>query len=178
MRRKTIYLAGGCYWGTEKYVSNIFGVLDTEVGFANGSVAAPSYAQVKHGDTGHAETVRVEYDADVLTLRELLELFYRIIDPTALDRQGPDCGHQYRTGVYYADVEDEAIIRASLRALQLSVDKPVVVECLPLACFYPAEEAHQQYLDKHPGGYCHVPFAQIAAVKSWRTGNPTNEENG
>lgn len=177
MKRKTIYLAGGCYWGTEKYVSNIFGVLGTEVGFANGSVAAPSYAQVKHGDTGHAETVRVVYDADVLKLRELLELFYRIIDPTTLDRQGPDRGHQYRTGIYYTDAEDEAVIRASLRTLQSSVDKPVVVECLPLACFYPAEAAHQQYLDKNPGGYCHVPFAQIAAVKSWRPGDPTDGEN-
>lgn len=168
MNRKTIYLAGGCYWGCEKYTANIYGVVETEVGFANGNTVAPSYEQVKHENTGHAETVRVVYDADVLTLSELLELFYKIIDPTSVDRQGHDTGHQYRTGVYYVDAEDEPVIRASLEALGHTLDAPVAVECLPLEHFYPAEEYHQKYLDKNPGGYCHVPFAQINAVKDWR----------
>lgn len=168
MNTRTIYLAGGCYWGVQKYVSNIFGVLETEVGFANGQVEAPSYQQVKHGDTGHAETVRVVYDADRLRLEELLTLFYRIIDPTSVDRQGHDAGHQYRTGIYFTEAEDEPVIRASLAQLQASLAEPVAVECLPLACFYPAEEYHQRYLDKNPGGYCHVPFSQIEAVKAWR----------
>lgn len=168
MKNKTIYLAGGCYWGTEKYVSNIYGVKETEVGFANGNTVSPSYEQVKHENTGHAETVRVVYDADALTLDELLALFYRIIDPTAVDRQGHDIGHQYRTGVYFTDPEDEPVIRASLDRLGASLSKPVAVECLPLRHFYPAEEYHQKYLDKNPGGYCHVPFSQINEVKSWR----------
>lgn len=168
MSKKTIYLAGGCYWGAEKFVSNIYGVLETEVGFANGRVASPSYEQVKHGDTGHAETVRVVYDDDRLALPELLSLFYQIIDPTTVDRQGHDVGHQYRTGVYYVREEDESVIRASLEALEKTLSEPVRVECLPLECFYPAEEYHQKYLDKNPGGYCHVPFAKIEAVKAWR----------
>lgn len=161
---KTIYLAGGCYWGVQKYCDNIRGVVSTEVGFANGAVAAPSYAAVKVGDTGHAETVRVDYD-ESLDLRALLRLFFRIIDPTILDRQGHDVGNQYRTGVFFTDPEDEIVIHDELRRLQSQYDAPIVTECAPLRCFYPAEEYHQKYLDKNPGGYCHVPLREILWVK-------------
>ncbi len=165
MTQHMIYLAGGCYWGVEKYVSNIAGVQETEVGFANGHVDAPAYVQVKKGDTGHAETVRVVYDADALPLEKLLRLFFRIIDPTSFEQQGEDVGNQYRTGVYWTDAADEAIVRAELARLQMQYAKPLAVEACPLDCFYPAEEYHQQYLDKTPGGYCHVPWDMIHAVK-------------
>ena len=154
---KEIFLAGGCYWGVEKYLGNIHGVMETEVGFANGTVGSPSYEEVKHGDTGHAETVRVVYDDEQLPLPALLRLFYKIIDPTAVDRQGGDVGHQYRTGVYYSNEGDRPAVEASLAELQEAVrPRRVAVECLPLRCFYPAEEYHQKYLEKNPGGYCHI----------------------
>ena len=165
MNRKTIYLAGGCYWGVEKYTSSIRGVVETEVGFANGTVREPSYQQVKHGDTGHAETVRVAYDGDVLPLARLLSLFFRIIDPVSVNRQGEDVGHQYRTGIYWADEADAPVVDAALAALEKQVGQPLAVEHGPLSYFYPAEEDHQQYLDKNPGGYCHVPWDMIRWVK-------------
>ncbi|MGN0764765.1 MAG: peptide-methionine (S)-S-oxide reductase MsrA [Aristaeellaceae bacterium] len=165
MSRKTIYLAGGCYWGVEKYVSSIRGVVETEVGFANGTVREPSYARVCQGDTGHAETVRVAYDGDVLPLARLLSLFFRIIDPVSVDRQGEDAGNQYRTGIYWADEADAPVVDEALSALEQQMGQPLAVEHGQLRCFYPAEEEHQQYLDKNPGGYCHVPWDMIRWVK-------------
>ncbi|MBQ8556402.1 MAG: peptide-methionine (S)-S-oxide reductase MsrA [Clostridia bacterium] len=166
MNQRTIFLAGGCYWGVEKYVSNICGVLETEVGFANGHLDSPAYAQVKKGDTGHAETVRVVYDGDVLPLSTLLRLFFRIIDPTSFEQQGEDVGNQYRTGVYWTDGADEAVVGMALSQLQSQYDKPLVVEALLLDAFWPAEEYHQKYLDKNPTGYCHVPWDMIEWVKT------------
>ncbi len=163
---RTIYLAGGCYWGAQKYLDNVPGVLATEVGFANGHVAAPAYVQVKHGGTGHAETVRTVYDDAVIPLEKLLRLFFRIIDPTSFEQQGEDVGNQYRTGIYWTDAADEAVIRAELDKLQSVYSAPVAVEALPLDCFYPAEEYHQKYLDKTPGGYCHVSWDMIDWVKT------------
>ena len=164
MSGKVIYLAGGCYWGVEKYVSQIKGVISTKVGFANGNTAAPTYEQVKHEHTGHAETVKVTYDPERLPLKVLLKLFYEIIDPTLQDRQGEDIGHQYRTGVYYTDDIDRTIVQRSIKELQENTEGKVVVEAEPLKHFYDAEEYHQKYLDKHPGGYCHVPFEKIRWV--------------
>lgn len=163
---KTIYLAGGCYWGVEKYISEIFGVLSTEVGFANGDTENPTYQQVRYENTGHAETVKVEYDSEKLPLTALLNLFYKIIDPTSVDQQGEDIGHQYRTGVYFSDGEDETVIRASLLNLEKEVGQPLAVECCSLLQYYTAEEYHQKYLDKNPSGYCHVPFKMIQWVKT------------
>jgi methionine-S-sulfoxide reductase len=153
---KVIYLAGGCFWGTEKYLSLIPGVLRTEAGYANGETLNPSYEDVCRRGTGHAETVRVEYDPAVLELGDLLSFFYRAIDPTAINRQGADRGVQYRTGIYYVDEADCPVIRESLAGLQKAYDKPVVVEAAPLKNYCPAEEYHQKYLDKNPGGYCHI----------------------
>ena len=161
---KTIYLAGGCYWGVEKYMSNVPGVKETEVGFANGHVDAPAYVQVKKGDTGHAETVRVVYDDAVIPLDKLLRLFLRIIDPTSFEKQGEDVGNQYRTGIYWTET-DEAVVRRELSRLQAQYAAPIVVEACPLEHFYDAEEYHQKYLDKNPGGYCHVPLAEMLWVK-------------
>ena len=165
MNRRVIYLAGGCYWGVEKYLSSIPGVRETEVGFANGSTHHPTYQQVRWENTGHAETVRVCYDADELPLDKLLRLFFRIIDPLSVDKQGEDEGHQYRTGIYHTDEADAPVITAELKKLSSQLGAPLAVENCPLQHFYSAEEYHQKYLDKNPGGYCHVPWAAINAVK-------------
>ena len=171
MAERTFYLAGGCYWGVEKYVSSIPGVLETEVGFANGRTHHPTYQQVRYEDTGHAETVRVVFDDGVLAPEKLLRLFFRIIDPVSLNKQGEDEGTQYRTGIYFTNEADAAVARAELEKLQAQFHQPLAVECLPLEHFYGAEEYHQKYLDKNPAGYCHVPWAAINAVKDVRLEN-------
>lgn len=154
--QKDIYFAGGCFWGLQKYFNLINGVITTEVGYANGVIAEPSYEAVCSGTTGHAETVKVTYDDDLTALHSLLEMFYQAIDPTSLNRQGNDTGTQYRTGVYYVNEADKMVIIESLKKLQPKYDKPLAVEVMPLTNYYPAEEYHQHYLDKNPGGYCHI----------------------
>ena len=155
---KTIYLAGGCFWGVEAYMKQIKGILSTTCGYANGTLEDPSYEDVCTGMTGHAETVEVEYDSGILPLDTILKEFFGIIDPTSLNRQGGDTGNQYRTGIYFTEPADESEVKAFMSAL--SYDKPVVTEVLPLSCFYAAEEYHQDYLDKNPGGYCHVDLSK------------------
>jgi peptide methionine sulfoxide reductase msrA/msrB len=152
----TIYLAGGCFWGLEKYMAAVCGVVEAEAGYANGVIESPTYEDVTTGRSGFAETVRVDYDPAVAPLPFLLDLFYEAIDPTSLNRQGNDVGTQYRSGVYYADPADLPIIERSLSQLQEQYDEPVVVEAGPLTSYAPAEEYHQDYLDKNPGGYCHI----------------------
>ena len=156
---KEIYLAGGGFWGTEHYFKQIRGVTATEVGFANGRIKNPSYRQVCTEDTGFAETVRITYDPATIGLELLLELYFKAIDPLSFERQGEDCGNQYRTGVYYTDTEDLPVIEKVFREEQRKYEEPLAVEMLPLQNFYPAEEYHQDYLDKNPGGYCHLPKA-------------------
>ncbi len=145
-----IYLAGGCFWGAEKYIASVRGVLETSVGYANGTTENPTYEDVCRRNTGHAETVRVVYDPKVLPLDFLLSLYYEAIDPTSVNRQGGDIG------VQYTDAGDLPVIRQSIAGLQKRLDKPVAIEINPLENFYPAEEYHQKYLDKNPGGYCHI----------------------
>ncbi len=156
MKQKVIYLAGGCFWGTEKYLAGISGILQTEVGYANGNTENPTYQEVCHNHTGHAETVQVFYDPKQVRLEFILTLYYDVIDPTSVNRQGGDTGTQYRTGIYYTDEEDLPIIQASVLELQKHYDKPIAIEVLPLRNYYPAEEYHQKYLDKNPNGYCHI----------------------
>lgn len=151
-----IYLAGGCFWGIEKYFQSIRGVLRTEVGYANGTTECPLYEEVCNNNTGHAETVKVVYDPTALPLSFLLNLFFEAIDPTSVNRQGGDRGTQYRTGIYYTDQKDLSVINNSIKLLQKQKVKPVVIEVKPLDNFYPAEEYHQNYLKKNPGGYCHI----------------------
>jgi peptide methionine sulfoxide reductase msrA/msrB len=153
---KRIYLAGGCFWGVEKYLSLIPGVVKTEVGYANGNTANPSYEDVRYHDSGHAETVLVEYDEKIIPLPRLLELFFDAIDPTSLNRQGEDEGIQYRTGIYYAEETDREAAEASLAALKERITGTVVVEVRRLDNYHPAEERHQKYLEKNPTGYCHI----------------------
>jgi methionine-S-sulfoxide reductase len=160
-----IYFAGGCFWDVEKYLSCIKGVITTEVGYANGNTEDPSYEDVCYNETGHAETVKVIYNKSVLPLEKLLALYYEIIDPTSINRQGHDFGEQYRTGIYYTDIDDEAVIRDSIVALQKREQKPVVIEVEPLKNYYPAESYHQKYLDKNPNGYCHISKSKIEKTK-------------
>ena len=153
---KEIYLAGGCFWGTEKYLKSLPGVKRTDVGYANGSTENPSYEDVCHRNTGHAETVRVLYAPEEIGLTHILHMYFDVIDPTSLNRQGNDIGSQYRTGIYYVDPEDESIIRAAVSKLQEKYEKPIAIEIKPLENYYLAEEYHQDYLTKNPGGYCHI----------------------
>lgn len=153
---REIYFAGGCFWGTEHFLKQVRGVVNTQVGYANGNVQNPTYEQVCTGTTGAVETVRVSYDPEVVDLSLLLDLFFKTIDPTSLNRQGNDRGTQYRTGIYYTDEADLPVIRHALTELAKGYSKPLVVEVEPLRHFSSAEEYHQDYLDKHVGGYCHI----------------------
>lgn len=153
---KTIYFAGGCFWGMQAFLKKLPGVKETKAGYANGTVKAPSYQEVCTGTTGHAETVKVVYDPEEISLELLLKAFFKVVDPTELDRQGGDVGVQYRNGIYYEDEADRGTIETAIRAEQGKYEKKVVTECGRLLCFYRAEEYHQDYLDKNPGGYCHI----------------------
>ncbi len=153
---KEIYLAGGCFWAVEKYLGSLPGVGGTDVGYANGKTEHPSYEEVCSGSTGHTEAVRVEYDPMKISLPHILHMYFDVIDPTSLNRQGNDVGSQYRTGIYYVNSEDEMVIRQSIARLQQGYEKPVVIEVKSLENYYLAEEYHQNYLDKNPGGYCHI----------------------
>ena len=155
MKTSEIYLAGGCFWGMQKYLSSIPGVVSTEAGYANGPADRATYEQVCVG-SGHAETVRVVYDPEQVPLAFLLRLYFEAINPVSINRQGGDSGVQYRTGIYYTDEGDLPVIREELARLQKTLPKPVAVEAAPLLGYCPAEEYHQDYLDKNPGGYCHI----------------------
>ena len=153
---REIYLAGGCFWGVEGYFKRIEGVKDTTCGYANGKTANPSYEDVCRHNTGHAETVRVLFDTDVINLEDLLIYYFRIIDPVSVNKQGNDVGTQYRTGIYYTDESLLPVIKAAVEREQRKYNEKIAVEVLPLENFYSAEEYHQNYLDKNPNGYCHI----------------------
>lgn len=153
---KKIVLAGGCFWGVEAYFARINGVLETQVGYANGTKENPTYQEVCTGQTGHAEVCEIVYDESVVSLTHLLERLWRIIDPTLIDRQGGDIGNQYRTGIYYIDAADLAVIETSVTEESKKYKLPIQTEVLPLGSFYAAEDYHQKYLDKNPNGYCHI----------------------
>lgn len=151
-----IYLAGGCFWGVQKYFKLIDGVISTSVGYANGKTENTNYKILK--ETDHVETCHVIYDKSKVSLEELLEKLYKVIDPTSINKQGEDEGRQYRTGIYYTNELDKNIINESLNKLQSKLDKKVTVELMPLKHYILAEEYHQDYLDKNPNGYCHIKF--------------------
>lgn len=164
-KNKEIYFAGGCFWGTEHFLKLINGVEATQVGYANSNVANPTYEKVGTGTTNAAETVKVEYDPQVADLTLLTNLFFKTIDPTSLNRQGNDRGTQYRTGIYYTDPADLPVIQAAVKKLARTYSKLFAVEIKPLSNFYPAENYHQDYLDKNPGGYCHIDPALFELAK-------------
>ena len=153
---KTIYLAGGCFWGTQRFFDQFKGVIGTSVGYANGGTGNPSYQDVCRG-SGHAETVRIDFDEEKLSLTDLLEYYFMAIDPTSVNRQGGDSGIQYRTGIYYSDENMLPEIEAFMLRKRKEYTVPLAVEVGKLLKFYDAEEYHQKYLIKNPGGYCHIP---------------------
>ena len=163
---KDVYLAGGCFWGAEHFLKQINGVVDTEVGFANGNTDNPTYEEVYTDLTGYAEAVHVRYDATIVSLERLLELFFVAIDPTSLNKQGHDEGTRYRTGIYYTDPSDRPVIDKVFDEQQAKFEEPLVVERLPLKNFFTADERHQDYLDKNPDGYCHLPLELFAFARN------------
>ncbi|MDE6337231.1 MAG: peptide-methionine (R)-S-oxide reductase MsrB [Muribaculaceae bacterium] len=176
---KTIYLAGGCFWGTAHLFSLVSGVIATIAGYANSIVPDPSYKLVCTGLTEAAETVKVEYDDSKVSLTDLLSLYFRSIDPLSLNRQGGDVGTQYRTGIYYTDKADAPVIEAMLATLQRRYKEPIAIEYGPLKNFYPAEEYHQDYLVKNPNGYCHVDpslFKEAREMKPHVADTPASEK--
>ncbi|MDE6397636.1 MAG: peptide-methionine (S)-S-oxide reductase MsrA, partial [Muribaculaceae bacterium] len=173
---KKIYLAGGCFWGTEHLFSLVNGVIETETGYANSLVANPTYQMVCTGETGAAETVEVQYDDTKIGLTDLLIIFFKSIDPVSVNRQGNDIGTQYRTGIYYTETSDLPVIEAVVATVQRRYNDPLAVEVSPLINFYPAEEYHQDYLDKNPRGYCHINPGLFAEVKNYRPRNNDREE--
>ena len=153
---KTIYLAGGCFWGMQKFFDQFDGVISTEVGYANGPGRAPTYQEVC-GNSGHAETVRIDYEQEKISLTELLNFYFMVIDPLSVNRQGEDSGIQYRTGIYYVSEDQLPEIRAVFEEQEKKAGTKLAVELGPLKNFFSAEEYHQKYLEKNPGGYCHIP---------------------
>lgn len=153
---KTIYFAGGCFWGTEHFFKQISGVVATTAGYANSRVPDPSYKDVCTGTTMAAEAVEVRYDPSRVGLRTLIAMYFLTIDPLSVNRQGNDIGTQYRTGIYYTDELQRHVAEKAVKSLSDSLRKQVAVEVMPLLNFYPAEEYHQDYLEKTPGGYCHI----------------------
>ena len=152
--QRIIYLAGGCFWGLEAYMERIQGVTDAVSGYANGKGDTTNY-QLLHA-TDHAETVKVTYDPDKISLDKLLQYYFRVIDPTSINKQGNDRGRQYRTGIYYQNEQDKAVIEAALKTLQSKYQEPIQIEVEPLKNYVEAEEYHQDYLKKNPNGYCHI----------------------
>ncbi|WXR61965.1 peptide-methionine (S)-S-oxide reductase MsrA [Peptostreptococcaceae bacterium AGR-M142] len=158
---KKIVLAGGCFWGVEAYFKKINGVINTKVGYSNGHTKDPTYKEVCTSITGYAEACYIEYDENIISLKDLLKKFFRIIDPTIINRQGPDIGSQYRTGIYYYEDNDLNIINSFIKEIQKNYDEQIVTEIDKVNNFYDAEEYHQNYLDKNPNGYCHIDLNNI-----------------
>ena len=151
--------AAGCFWGVEAAFRRVSGVVEVTVGYTGGSTANPDYRAVCSGRTGHAEAVLLRFDPDKVSYRQLVEFFWKIHDPTTLNRQGPDVGSQYRSAVFTHSPEQTAVAHASLAELAASgqLRRPVVTEIVPATEFYPAEEYHQRYLEKHGRGGCALP---------------------
>lgn len=158
---REIWLAGGCFWGVEAYLDKLDGVVYADVGYANGNTENPTYEQVCYSNTGHAEAVYVQYDPQRIQLATLLTYFFKVVDPTSLNRQGNDRGIQYRSGIYYKDPADKATIEQVVAGEQKKYSTKIVTEVLPLRNYYVAETYHQKYLDKNPNGYCHVDLKSL-----------------
>ena len=156
---QTAIFAAGCFWGVQYYFDQVPGVIKTEVGYIGGKKADPTYDEVCYSDTGHAEAVKIEFDPEKVSYETLLRHFFRLHDPTQLNRQGPDVGEQYRSAVFYSDKEQEKQTEAMIE--QLKQDKPVVTALEKAAQFWPAEDYHQKYTEKTGRGMCHVPYAPV-----------------
>lgn len=152
---KELYLAGGCFWGMEEYFARLDGVTEVTSGYANGKVTTTNYQLIK--ETDHAETIHITYDEATISLRQLLLYYFRVIDPLSVNQQGEDRGRQYRTGIYYSDTDSQlTVIQQVVAEQEEKYGQPLAVEVEPLRHFVLAEEYHQDYLKKNPGGYCHI----------------------
>ena len=151
---KEIYLAGGCFWGVQAYFDNIYGIEDTNVGYANGKTKNTSYNKI--AITDHAETVYIKYDENKISLSKILKYYFKIIDPISVNKQGNDRGRQYRTGIYYTNIKDKFLIEKEIEKLQRKYKEKIQIEVLPVKNYVLAEEYHQDYLKKNPYGYCHI----------------------
>lgn len=151
-----IWLAGGCFWGVEAYFQQLKGVISTRVGYGQGVTKNPTYREVCAGTTGHTEVCEVTYDEGILPFTKVLEHFFRIIDPTSLNRQGGDQGTQYRTGIYYQTLAEKKVIVDFIAKMQENYKNLIVVEVELVNFFHLAEEYHQKYLENTIGGYCHI----------------------
>ena len=159
---RTLYLAAGCFWGCQAFFDQMKGVVKTQVGYANGNTVNPKYEDLKHGQATHAETVKIEYDENLISLDKILDYYLFIIDPYSVNHQGEDYGIQYRTGVFYEDDNYGNEIKSHLKKREDELNKgPFAILIEPLENFYPAEEYHQDYLKKNPHGYCHVNLNSI-----------------
>lgn len=158
---KKIVIAGGCFWGVEAFFSKMDGVLDVVSGYANSNIKNPCYLEVKKHLTTAVEAVEIKYDATIVSLELIFSYLFKIIDLTAVDHQGGDYGHQYRTGIYYTSEEEKVLAETMIQALQKNLEEKVTVEVLPLENFYLAEDYHQDYLEKNPDGYCHINFTHL-----------------
>ncbi|MCK9537150.1 MAG: peptide-methionine (S)-S-oxide reductase MsrA [Bacilli bacterium] len=153
---KRIVIAAGCFWGVEAYFKRLKGVIATKVGYVNGNMENPKYEDLLNKKATHAEACAILYDDDILTFKTILEHMFRIIEPTSINRQGNDIGVQYRTGIYYVSDEDRIIAEGFIAEKQKNYQNNITVEVAPETGFYPAENYHQDYLDKNPDGYCHI----------------------
>jgi peptide methionine sulfoxide reductase msrA/msrB len=174
---KKIFFAGGCFWGIEKYFSLIPGVTATEAGYANGHIDNPTYEQVCRDDSGFAETVKVSYDERRVSLVFLLAAFFDVIDPFSLNRQGPDIGAQYRTGIYTDDPNALDLIARYVQNLRRKSGREIATEVLPLSNYYPAEEYHQRYLEHNQNGYCHIDNAVFERLKNLKQSGYTRKSD-
>ena len=153
---KRILIGGGCFWGVEAYYKRLKGVIETSVGYANGNFDNPSYEDLKSHKATHVEAVEIKYDPKIISLTNILEHFFRFVDPVAINKQGEDEGIQYRSGIYYQDDSDHKLIKEYIAKQQKNYSKPIRIEVLKEAGYFLAENYHQDYLDKNPSGYCHV----------------------
>lgn len=156
-----IYIAGGCFWGIETYFGYIKGIRKTSVGYANSKIDNPSYEMVCSGKTNAVECVRLDYDESAISLEQILDEFFSIIDPTMLNKQGNDIGSQYRSGIYFTNPDDEVIIKNFIAKLAPKYKEQIVTEVGKLESYYEAESYHQKYLSKNPNGYCHVDLSKF-----------------
>ncbi|WP_422484688.1 peptide-methionine (R)-S-oxide reductase MsrB [Gudongella sp. DL1XJH-153] len=162
-RYKEIYLAGGCFWGVEAYFERIIGVEYTNVGYANGESDTTNYNLIE--ETGHAETIYLVYDPEIISLQSILTYFYGIIEPTSVNKQGNDVGTQYRSGIYYVDDDDLDVIQTVTEKEQEKYSGPIATEIQKLQNYVLAEDYHQDYLYKNPNGYCHVDLSNIPSER-------------
>ena len=165
---KTIYFAGGCFWGTQHFFTKVDGVKEAVCGYANGNIQNPKYEQVYTDTTGFAETVKVTYNPSRIGLEELTDLFFCIIDPLSVNKQGHDEGTRYRTGIYFTDQADEPTLKIAYSREEKKAGAKLAVELEPLKNFYKAEDRHQDYLDKNLQGYCHLPFKAFTYVRLYQ----------